>query len=381
MNKNEILLNSRNNKFSSSKRLSYYNEIPRTSDLLKSAEFSINNSKDLLISKFFIAPSTMRLDDMVEEAIFELNRTISTMKLPKEGDLRDKSIQENFDSILNSKVRNEFEVFISTNGHTGVLSKVASSINNSTIDQLSRAMLSEEGILFYLAVRAIRDNKITDADGVGANILESLGIVKSHINIQLVDKVIKKENLSVTDKERRVLKNSISEKHISYFPGNAEQTIVKLVDDLKAGGKLYAMVTRFLNSGKVNLDRNTNKAELAQKMVDYLIKLGYNEDYEDDQYPSNDPPNNSTTENEDIQEADEFESIEGVGKVTKKELLEVGIKSFSHLASFDVEGLKLRLKNPKPLIKYDEIIEQAKLISKGKFKDLLKYQDELNKRK
>ncbi|WAC02666.1 hypothetical protein N7U66_02995 [Lacinutrix neustonica] len=35
----------------------------------------------------------------------------------------------------------------------------------------------------------------------------------------------------------------------------------------------------FLNSGKVTLDRATNKESLAKKMVDYLLKLGYNEEF------------------------------------------------------------------------------------------------------
>lgn len=378
MNNNGQLLDFKNNKLSGIKKLSYYDEIPRTSDLLKSAEFSFNNSTNLLISNFFIAPSSIRLDEMVEESIFELNTLLTKkMKLPSENDLRDNSVQENIDKYHSAEKLNVFHDFIRSEGHTGVLSKVASSINNSTIDQLSRAILSEEGVFFYLACRAVKGYKILDADGIGANIFESLNIVKSFINAQLVDKVIRKENLNVSDNDRNKLKKAIAEKRLSYFPGNPVKTIVKLVNELKSGGSLFELVLNFLNSGKVNLDRNTNKMVLAQRMVDYLLKLGFNEDYQDNQ----NQPHNHQEPIQEVKDADEFEAIEGVGKVTKKEFIDAGIMSFSQLASFDSDSLKKKLKNPKIHIKYDEIIEQAKLISQGKFKDLLKYQDELNKRK
>lgn len=328
MSRNGMLLDSRINKNSSLKKLSYYNEIPRTRDLLKSAEFSINNSSNLLISNFFIAPSTMRYDDMVEESIFELNSTLTNnMKLPEADDFLNNSIEANIEkygvsktcdhsSVNYQKMRKAetsivFHDFIMSEGHTGVLTKVSSSINNSTIDQLSRAILSEEAIFFYLACRAVIGFKILDADGISANIFESLDLVKAFINTQLVDKVIANENLNVSEDEKILLKNSIAEKHLSYFPGNPKSIILNLIDDLKSGGEHFVWVMNFLNSGKVNLDRNTNKVVLAQKMVDYLLKLGYN-------YKPDTDPNSSKDASEDNQNPQEQAAFESFGSESAK---------------------------------------------------------------
>lgn len=378
MNKNGTLSESRSSKLKlpSINNLTYYNQIPRTSDLLKSSEFSIDAASSLLISKFFISPATMRYDDLVEETLFELNTIITQkMKLPEKEDLLNKSIQEllSQERSLDKKTNNAFKHFITSQGHTGVMTKVASGINSSTIDQLSRAILTEEGIFLFLACRAIIGFEITDPEGITGNIFESLDLVKSYINVQLVDKVIKKESLEVTKKEVKILKDKIENTRISYFPGAPENTVVELIDDLKSGGKLYLLVMNFLNSGKVTLDRATNKEALAKKMVDYLLKLGYNEDF-------NQEEEDNTTQEENPLVPDEFEAIEGVGSVIKKELIEVGIMSFSHLASFDEVSLKKRLKKVRANINYGQILEQAKFIAKGQFRELLAYQDNLNKR-
>lgn len=373
MNKNGIFSNSRTSKLPSLNNLTYYSQIPRTSDLLKSSQFSFDNANSLLISNFFISPSTMRFDDLVEETIFELNKIITQkMKVAEKEDLLNKSIQEVL-SLVN-KDNKQLKEFITSEGHTGVITKVASDINSSTIDQLTRAILSEEGIFLYLACRSIIGFEILDYEGISSNIFESVDLVKSYINIQLVDKIIKKENLDVSEKEVEILKEKIENTRISYFPGSPENTVVDLIDDLKSGGKLYFLVMKFLNSGKVTLDRGTDKESLAQKMVDYLLNLGYNEDFEEDN-EKNDP------QEENPLVPAEFEAIEGVGSVIKKELIEVGIMSFSHLASFSEASLKKRLKKPRANVNYGQILEQAKFIAKGQFKELLAYQDKLNKRK
>jgi len=371
MNRNGTLLDSGISK------LTYYNEIPRTSDLLKSTEFTINTSPNLLISNFFIAPPTIRFDNMVEEAIFELNNLVTRqMDVPNPDDIINLSIEENGKKYANAKVNNEFQEYLQQKKFTGELIKAAANLNSSTIDPFSRTILSEEGIFFYLAYRSIEGNKIKDSEGIVSNILDSLGLIKSFINTSLVDKVVVKENLNVSDEEVKKLKKAISNKRISYFQGSPEKVIVKLIDDLKSGGSLYVIVIEFLNSGKVKLPRITNKDALAQKMVDYLIRIGYNEDLGDD---DGDQPN-AQDNNEEQGEPDDFEVIEGVGKVTKGKFFEAGITSFKHLAKYDVAGLKKKIKNPQVHIKYAEIIEQAKLISEGRFEDLVQLQKKLNKR-
>ncbi|WAC02667.1 hypothetical protein N7U66_03000 [Lacinutrix neustonica] len=239
MNKNGTLSESRSSKLKlpSINNLTYYNQIPRTSDLLKSSQFSMDAAGSLLISKFFISPATMRFDDLVEESLFELNKIITNrMKVPSKEALLNKSIQELLgeDGNLSAKTNNQFKHFITSHGHTGVMTKVASSINNSTIDQLSRAILTEEGIFLFLACRAIIGYEILDCEGISANMFESLDLVKSYVNVQLVDKIIKKESPEVSKKEVKILKDKIENTRISYFPGAPKKTIEELIDDLKS---------------------------------------------------------------------------------------------------------------------------------------------------
>ena len=75
-----------------------------------------------------------------------------------------------------------------------------------------------------------------------------------------------------------------------------------------------------------------------------------------------------------------LEVLKGVGPVTKKDLISVGLTTYSAIARYDVAGLKKRLKKPRANVIWPNSLE-AKLIAKGKFKNYLAYQDKLNKRK
>lgn len=368
------------------RRLTYYDGIKRTSDLLKTRNFGQGiDSFDLLISNFFIAPATVNFDPMVEEAIFELNRDLSgKMKIPDKlgtkekpilsSNLLEMSIEEFLVEYSGKNGTNTLVSFLKKNGFTGDLTMVASNINSSTIDQFTRAILSEESNFFYLAFKAIIGSQIKDVEGIGADILNSLGLVKSYINTRLVDKVIAKENLDVSDEEVKNLKATLHNRSISYASGNPEKTIVELVDDLKEGGTLFTAVMKFLNSGKVTLPRSTNKSALAQKMVDYLLKLGYNDSFGDDNQSEETPMDESEIT------PDDFQSIENVGPVTNEKFLEAGIFTFAHLAKFTVEDLKSKLNEPLTNINYESIITQAQMVTSGQFKKLIEYQDKLNKR-
>ncbi|MBC9794789.1 hypothetical protein [Sinomicrobium weinanense] len=362
--------------------LTYYNEIPRTSDLLKSAEFSVKLSSDLVISNYYIAPATVKFDSMVEESIYEINQTIyNYLLVPEEKqDILNLTLEEYIGKYKSeAKVVNLFKDDLQKKGFSGELIKVASNINASNLNQLTRALLSEEGIFFYLAYRAVIGNDIKDAEGIAANIMDALGLIKSFINIKLVDKVIAKENLNVSESEVQKIKGYLSNKTISYASGSPEKTIVGLIDDFKAGGNLYTMVRDFLTSGKVDLPRNVNIDALIQKMVNYLLKIGYN--YEENETG---PVPGETDDNSDgsveIVVPDDFRSaIEGVGDALNRRLTESGITTFSHLASFNNETLKVEM-GLEGNFNYDNIIEQAKLIATGKFKELVKLQDKLYKR-
>lgn len=370
MIKNGIQLNSRSNKFKLSGLggLTYYPEIPRTSDLLKTAEFSVNASTNLQISKFYIAPATIRFDDHVEEALFELNKVLTSgIDEPSSNDILNMSVQDIIVKYGNDKAVRKLRDHLISEGHTGKLIRVASQLNASRMDQLTRAILSEEGIFFYLAYKAIIGHNITkDSKGIATNILESLGVVKSHINGQLVDKVIDKERLHVLDPDRDSIRATISKQRISYFHGAPSKAVRQLVVELKPVGKLEKLVMNFLNSGRVKLPKNTNKTELAQKMVNYLLKIGYNEDFvEAVNPPNNDPQDPGAAQTEDL------EAIKGIGEKAKETLVNAGILTFSALAELDEDALKTILQDVQGGFDYDAIIDQAKLVADGRLKEFI----------
>lgn len=403
------------------KNLSYYEPIPRTSDLLKKSSTTCGDG-DLLISNFYIAPPTIRYDDLVEEILFELSTVLGKefcekveidpkkAKDPKkhiEYLLKDEVVTRSIEQIIHrfqvQKCKKDFfKNWLLENGHTGELIKVASDLNASTMDPFARSVLSEENIFFYLAYRAVAGNGISDAKGIAANLLDSLGLVKSFINTNLVPKVIEKENLNVSEAEIAKLKDMVRNRSICYFPGDPTRTIVDLIEDLKKGGRYFVLVDNYLNDqDKVTLPKGVDKVSLRKKMVDYLLKNGYKLPG-----PSIPPPPSSGGGSSGVGVGtgptasgggagspsitagsgsptfipDNFQIIENVGPETDQKFKEAGILTFCQLAEIEVEELLKKLKDPRTSIKYDTIIKQAKMICEGNLPKLVAYQKELNKR-
>jgi hypothetical protein len=138
------------------------------------------------------------------------------------------------------------------------------------------------------------------------------------------------------------------------------------VAELKPVGKLQKLVMNFLNSGRVKLPKNTNKTELAQKMVNYLLKIGYNEDFvEVGIPPKNDPQDPVEVQVEDL------EVIKGLGEKAKTTLVAAGITTFSALAKLAEDKLKDILQDVQGGFDCAAIIEQAELVAAGKFKKFI----------
>ncbi|NMH88782.1 hypothetical protein [Flavivirga algicola] len=349
----------------------YYKKIDRTSDLLRTASTSTKSTFSLLTSNYYIAPSSVTFDNMVEEAIYELNNRVVRMAPPSKVDVITKSIIENSISYP-SNIKNAIKSYLEKESYTGVLVKVASQLNASRLDAFSRAILSEEGIFFYLAYRAIVGHEVTDESGISTKMLDALGIVKSYINVTLVSKVIASENLSVTSKEKTHLEKYFSNREISYSSGQPEIAITEYIDKIKSSGSLYRLVVEFINSDKVNLKRDVDKEALVHKMVEYLVSIGYVHKEDDD---SN---NDSGGENPDNHIADDFdEAIKGIGPKNQKKFFEAGILRFYQLAKHNNESLKKTLNEEGSAFDYTNIIEQAKLISESKFEELIELQKKI----
>ena len=343
----------------------YYPKIDRTSDLLRTASSSTKTTFSLLTSNYYIAPSSVTFDAMVEEAIYELNILVVTMDPPSKVDIITSGILENGEEYSSNK-KNAIKAFLEKEKQTGVLVKVASKLNASRLDAFSRAILSEEGIFFYLAYRAIVGHEVKDASGISAKILDALGVVKSYINAVLVGKVIASENLNVSDKEKTRVQNYFSDREISYNSGEPIKVIADYIDNIKSSGSLYQLVIDFINSDKVDLKRGTDKDALAQKMVNYLVKIGY-------VHKGENADANPILKND--EEADDFDkAIKGIGPKYNKKFEKAGIIRFHQLAKYKNASLKKALGEESSVFDYTNIIEQARLISESKFEELIALQ-------
>ncbi|OEK08219.1 hypothetical protein A8C32_01785 [Flavivirga aquatica] len=348
----------------------YYKKIDRTSDLLQSVSASTISTFNLLASNYFIAPSSVTFDDMVEEAIYELNTLVTKMDPPSKVDIITESILQNgIDNSSNKK--HAIKAYLEKEKYTGVLVKVASKLNASRLDAFSRAVLSEEGVFFYLAYRAIIGHEVKDVAGISAKILDALGVVKSYINVALVGKVIASENLNVFGKEKTAIENHFSDREIGYNSGQPQKTISDYIDKIKSGGSLYKLVMDFITSGKVDLKRGTNKDVLAQKMVDYLTRIGY-------VHNENTTPPTQNPDQGGSEIADDFDkAIKGIGPKNNKKFEAAGIIRFHQLAKHDNISLKKALGEENSVFDYSNIIEQARLISESKFEELIALQKKI----
>ena len=349
----------------------YYKKIDRTRDLLKTASVATKKSFTLLASNYYIAPSSVTFDDMVEEAIYELNLLVTKMDPPSSDDILNNSILAN--SIkYSTNAKNAIQGYLEKEKHTGVLVKVASELNASKLDALSRAILSEEGIFLYLSYRSIVGHEVTDSSGIASKVLSAINIVKSYINMSLVSKVIRKENLSVTDNERTHVERHFADTEIDYYPGEPSEVITDYIDRIKDSGSLYRMVMDFLTSNKVELPRGTDVDVLAEKMVNYLNSIGYV--YQaNNGGPSNDGGGSATNG-----QPDDFDTaIKGVGPKNSDKFKEAGIKRFYQLAGFTNESLKERLGEQDSAVDYSNVIRQAQLIAESKFQELIELQNSI----
>jgi len=320
---------------------------------------------------------------MVDDTLYELNKAISAKMILPPGDVViSKSIAQVLEGPSETKggAVDSFQNHLQKAGYSGTLIKVASDINASRVDSFIRNALSHQGIFFYLAYRTIVGNEITDTSGIATNMMESIGLVQSYVNTVLVDKVIASENLNATTGQIEKIKRYFENREIDYSPGKPSFIIEEFFVSLVEGGSLIGLVRSFVNSDRVKLPRDVNKDDLIQRMVDYLIGIGYVHQVEG----TNDSPSEKSgppmdTGDTGTTQTDNLEAIEGIGPATQKRMVTAGIRRYAHLAELSNEELKQKL-GDKGIKSYSEIIEQAQLIASGKFEQLVALQKKLNKK-
>ncbi len=343
----------------------YYGAIPRLGD---TRNINLINFVpiDITPSNFHIASAHAKYDNMVAEIIDNLNT-----KLKQPIHVTTDNILGDLEALIASSEGDKikFKAVLLKDGNTAVLTKVASRINTTSIAQSARAVLSKEGIFFYLAYRAIKGNDITDVEGIISQLLKSVSVIKTYINRELVNIVISNEGLSIDNEKLSNLKDVLQYQQFSYERGAPTRYIVKAVKDLKSTGDLPTMVLNFLDENQHSFSRDMNKRELANRMLKYLRGIGYKPQktsfQRTDSYPTVVKPN----------KLDKLHFIEGIGEKNEEALHNAGIYTFNAIANLEeeelenIKGITLIQANAK------YIIEQALLITQAEFDKLKKLQE------
>lgn len=342
----------------------YYSKIKNIKDL------SLNNLTTVNLGSiykpnYYIAAPKVNYDATVEEVIKNLEYLIDKrIEVPLTEDILSFSLQEIVGKYKKDSVDENIKSFLLKEGYSGDLIKVSQDINKSRIDSVTRKILSNENIFFFLAFKTIQGNGITDVKGISTNIIDSVGLIKSYINTEIVDKIITNSSLDVSGSEKAKIKRELKNKSISYLNGEPRKVVLDRIKKIKSGGSLYDVVLKFINDGKVKLPNNVNKNTIVQKMVDYLLQLGYT--------------TGETNETEEIapDKPDDFaKSIDGIGGVINDALVNAGIVRFYQLASYSAQDLKSKLKLQTTSTDFEYIIKQAECIAEGRFDDLIELQN------
>ena len=253
----------------------YYQEIPKLDDLATTV-LRTKKSK-IVLQQIRIQSSRIPLDELVERCLEDLSQQLFKLNVaPAKDDIISKTVTEIVTTDnLGNNAQKILKKELQRLGHTGKLVQATKKLNSSGLSNTDRQILSKEGILFYTTYRAVIGFETLDTAGINTNILDSLGKVKSHINQVLVDKVIEQLNLEVSDAERQDLKEILSERVISYEKGEVERAILVEFEKIKSAGSLIDLVIDFLNSDEVELPFDADINQIAEKMVQYLVDIGY----------------------------------------------------------------------------------------------------------
>ena len=192
-------------------------------------------------------------------------------------------ISNDFTAILENKrldkeQTNELLGALRADGNTAVLIETARRYDASLPDEVSRSILSREGIFNYAGFRAVFGLLVRDADGVLISLAEVVRGVMSYVNQQLLEAVIKENGLSVSQEIKKEVEEVLAAEEISYAPGKVVPRIIAEIDLVRRGQGLEGFVRDFLNEEQDNLPYGTDIETLVDQLVSQLVALGLTRD-------------------------------------------------------------------------------------------------------
>ena len=295
-------------------------------------------------SAFAINPPQIPMDSMSKEALSTLDKKLEQIST---DNILTFDLQSNLekclpcDDVVTFSPKEELE----KEGKTGVIRQVSNDLNRAYLAPTTRLILHYSHIYAYILYRIIKGLNINDKDGIKANIEPELQTVREYINVQLVSLFLEENNLVISQEQKTQFENAVLHMKFPYTTNEVEQTLTLEYEKIVEAGSLYALVYNFLEN-TIELPDNLNKADIANKMVRYLLRLNLKIDVQEG-------------------DADNLELIHDVGPETKKAFIRRGITKFVQIKDKSDEELMEIWKEAKnnPPNSYDEVRKEAALLA------------------
>lgn len=165
-------------------------------------------------------------------------------------------------------------------GHANTVQSVVSRLNRSGLSDSTRLLLSTPDVLGHLILKAFAE---TDKDGDGVDAGDEQGLYQSIVRnvereprelfeLAVLQDVIDRNSLKADAKQLRRIRDRARDAGIPLQPGQAEELIVELHQEVAREGKLPALIESFSNRKGIPDELMTE--DVVASMTEYMLRLG-----------------------------------------------------------------------------------------------------------
>jgi predicted flap endonuclease-1-like 5' DNA nuclease len=364
-------------------RFVYNRPINRSGDLLNKNILQLVQAGQLFQRSFYIRPPREKMNRhavaIAEQLAAQLSGIDSQEGL---GSLvRRLTVEELLEQTTSDNDENALLEGIQQSPTAGELLTATNRLNTKMLPPTDRFLLSLEGIYAYVLFLLNQGFGMSDEEVILTNIVPNLQRIKQYINVRLVQKIIEDRHLDAED-ELPLVQERIKNRNLSYQGNQIERIVLKEFEEVSQGGPLIQDVINFLDTNEVPIPENISREQLIEAMVKFLSDLGIEDLPDADQGDDAGDPDPGAGDDPDVGPvrpvpADNFEeAIKGIGEDKTEKLYAAGIRTFSQLAALTVSELGAII-TAQSGYTLDNYIDQAALISQGKFEELLSLKDNL----
>lgn len=225
------------------------------------------------VSDFYVAPPTVRMDELVEKVIKDkLTEKLSNLK-PEEADADEDSLENFLNISVPPNSTPTMKDRLVGKGLTARISKVSQRIRKSNVEHTTRWLLSFEPIYVYLLFKAVYADKVEDEDGIFSRVLAGEAKIRQFLSTPIVETVLETKRIDAKNDLDKIAGRLVSA-NMPYLSGQVEPFVLNLVEEVSTYGKLPELVDKFFSSQKKEIDPGRGTPQVKALMVQYLDDIG-----------------------------------------------------------------------------------------------------------